>query len=118
MEHITVLTGNIAFGKGAQREQAEEKQNGKGQDSGAESGRGSLRGEIIQTTTGFLFYVHEVYTRKNGAMPFKSGTPKMGTPSGDAPSVYNLLHRIWDVKDGSEKKGQYSISPVGKLAEQ
>lgn len=42
----------------------------------------------------------------------------MGTPSGDAPSVYNLLHRIWDVKDGSEKKGQYSISPVGKLAEQ
>ena len=42
----------------------------------------------------------------------------MGTPSGDAPSVYNLLHRIWDVKDGSEKKGQYSISRVGKAAEQ
>lgn len=56
MEHITVLTGDIAFGKGAQREQAEEKQNGKGQDSGAESGWGSLWGESIQTTTGFLCF--------------------------------------------------------------
>lgn len=78
-----------------------------------------IAGVVVErSNSSNLFYVHEVYTRKNGAMPFKTGTQKMGTPSGDAPSVYNLLHRIWDVKDGSEKKGQYSISRVGKAAEQ
>jgi len=44
------------------------------------------------------FYVHEVLTTKNGAMPFKTGTQNKGTPGGDAPSIFSILDKILAVK--------------------
>ena len=45
------------------------------------------------------FYVHEVLTTKNEAMPFKTGTPKRGTPGGNAPSVISILDNLRTVKN-------------------
>lgn len=43
------------------------------------------------------FYLHEVLTEKNEALPFKTGTSK-GTPGGNAPSVFSLLQKVREVK--------------------
>lgn len=60
-----------------------------------------------------LFYLHEVMTTKNGAMPFKTGARKSGLPSGDAPSIFSILDRIVEVKnntDHSSTEKQFSLS--------
>ena len=59
-----------------------------------------------------LFYVHEVMTTKNGAMPFKTGARKSGDPSGDAPSIFSILNRLVEVKKNrvnSSQEKQFSI---------
>ncbi len=59
------------------------------------------------------FYVHEVVTKKDGAMPFKTGTRKKGDPGGDAPSLISILERIRDVKANSGESNtdvRYSIA--------
>lgn len=58
------------------------------------------------------FYVHEVMTTENGAMPFKTGTLRKGTPSGDAPSAYSILGKIFAVKN--ENKNGASQVPDDK----
>ena len=60
-----------------------------------------------------LFYVHEVLTTKNGAMPFKTGARKSGLPSGDAPSIFSILNRIVEVKNNGEvssEQNQFSLA--------
>lgn len=58
------------------------------------------------------FYVHEVLTTKNGAMPFKTGAQKKGAPGGDAPSVFSILDKIRSVKNGSTSKEKFSVDDV------
>ncbi|MGM9629034.1 MAG: hypothetical protein ACI3V4_13280 [Faecousia sp.] len=59
------------------------------------------------------FYVHEVMTTENGALPFKTGT-RTNDPSGNTPSVLSILDKIRTVKqqDVEKKNGnqQFSIS--------
>lgn len=60
-----------------------------------------------------LFYVHEVLTTKNGAMPFKTGARKSGVPSGDAPSIISILNRLVEVKNDGEissDQNKFSLS--------
>lgn len=59
------------------------------------------------------FYVHEVLTTKNGAMPFKTGTQKMGASGGDAPSVISILHKILSVKNQNGTLEKYSMDSLG-----
>lgn len=56
------------------------------------------------------FYVHEVMTTENGAMPFKTGTLRKGTPSGDAPSAISILENIMNVKNQAKTDRKFSIS--------
>ena len=58
------------------------------------------------------FYVHEVLTTKNGAMPFKTGAQKEGAPGGDAPSVFSILDKIRSVKNGSEFQEKFSANDM------
>jgi len=61
-----------------------------------------------------LFYVHEVLTTRNGAMPFKTGARKSGLPSGDAPSIFSILNRIVEVKNnGKDSSGDNQFSLAG-----
>lgn len=65
-----------------------------------------------------LFYVHEVLTTKNGAMPFKTGARKSGLPSGDAPSIFSILNRLVEVKNNGEVSSgekQFSITSASTL---
>lgn len=65
-----------------------------------------------------LFYVHEVLTTKNGAMPFKTGARKSGLPSGDAPSIFSILNRLVEVKNNGEVSSgekQFSITGAATL---
>lgn len=54
------------------------------------------------------FYVHEVLTTKNGAMPFKTGT-REGYPGGDAPSVFSILDKIRSVKNETGSQERFSV---------
>lgn len=58
------------------------------------------------------FYVHEVLTTKDGAMPFKTGTLNKGTPGGDAPSVLSILDGIRSVKNQNEVADRFSVDDV------
>lgn len=59
------------------------------------------------------FYVHEVMTTENGALPFKTGT-RTNDPSGNTPSVLSILNKIKTVKQKAAEKQngqkQFSIS--------
>lgn len=54
------------------------------------------------------FYVHEVMTTENGALPFKTGTRK-GDPSGNTPSMYSILDKIRAVKNKAVSNEKYSL---------
>lgn len=65
-----------------------------------------------------LFYVHEVLTTKNGAMPFKTGARKSGLPSGDAPSIFSILNRLVEVKNNRKDsfgENQFSLAGAATL---
>lgn len=59
------------------------------------------------------FYVHEVLTTKDGAMPFKTGTHNMGEPGGSTPSVLNILEHIRSVKYQNDRTAEYSVHETG-----
>ena len=61
------------------------------------------------------FYVHEVLTTKNGAMPFKTGT-REGYPGGNTPSVFSILDRIRSVKDGKNSQERFSVDDSDNLS--
>lgn len=65
-----------------------------------------------------LFYLHEVMTTKDGAMPFKTGARKSGLPSGDAPSIFSILNRLVEVKKNgtfSSEEKQFSLTGAATL---
>jgi hypothetical protein len=67
---------------------------------------------VIRSNQTNRFYVHEVLTTENGAMPFKTGTQKKGDSGGDAPSVLSILDRIRTVKSQNEAADRFSVDDV------
>lgn len=67
---------------------------------------------LIRSRQTNRFYVHEVLTTKNGAMPFKTGALNKGDPSGDAPSIFSILDKIRGVKNGMDAQERFSVDEV------
>jgi hypothetical protein len=67
---------------------------------------------VIRSNQTNRFYVHEVLTTENGALPFKTGTQKKGDSGGDAPSVLSILDRIRTVKSHNEAADRFSVDDV------
>ena len=72
---------------------------------------------LIRSNETNRFYVHEVLTIKDGAMPFKTGASKKGESGGDTPSLMSILHKIVEVKrkmssssDNKSNAIRYSLS--------
>lgn len=67
------------------------------------------------------YYLHEIaVNKKEDATPFKTGTDKVGTPSGETSSIYNLLNKLQNVNSNSEFNQNVKFSlkePESKLAE-
>lgn len=68
---------------------------------------------LIRSRQTNRFYVHEVLTTKNGAMPFKTGALNKGDPSGDAPSIFSILDKIRGVKNGMDAQERFSVDDTG-----
>ena len=67
---------------------------------------------IIRSRQNNRFYLHEVLTMENGALPFKTGALKQGKPGGDAPSILSILERIRNVKANNVGAEKYSVDDV------